>query len=493
MKESVAVAKEADAKKGFSPTKSSDSSIQRLRNEPERQLGSLRGVIGNIRRDGGTPSVDSIATELSSMHSAQRAPALLALQQTHGNRYVQRVVAGIQAKLVVGQPGDIYEQEAERVADAVMRMTEPEVQRQFELEEEEEEEEQIQTKLLAKQITPVVQRQEGKEEREEKEILQTKELSGKAPEVTPDLESSIQSLKGGGQLLPESVRAFFEPRFSYDFSQVRIHADSEAAETAQALKARAFTVGQDIVFGAGEYAPKSTTGKRLLAHELTHVVQQGANNRLEKHQDLLAPQMGKKANSNSKRICQAGLVPAASVAPRIQLYCETGVSRTSQECCPNLDNVIFDLARELWVPLLVDIYPEASFVDSRIWSRPSQRGFLDEDIHFRNPGGPLQHFKIVVSISWNSEGEGEGEGYDPLHGLLGPPSAVALIVGRLRDFSFTEGPVIGVWTAYLERTDGDCRVTNTSDNFLELVETIRRRQRRRRPRQRTPEGGTLNA
>ena len=92
-----------DAKKEFSPAKS-DNNIQGLRNEPDRQLGSLRGVIDTIRRGGGTPSVESIATHLSSMHTAQRAPALLALQQTHGNRYVQRVVTGIQAKLKVGQP-----------------------------------------------------------------------------------------------------------------------------------------------------------------------------------------------------------------------------------------------------------------------------------------------------------------------------------------------------------------------------------------------------
>jgi hypothetical protein len=81
------------------------------------QLGSLRDVIGNIRCDGGKPSADSIATHLSSMHTAQRTPALLALQQTHGNRYVQRVVTGIQAKLKVGQPGDIYEQEVDQVAE----------------------------------------------------------------------------------------------------------------------------------------------------------------------------------------------------------------------------------------------------------------------------------------------------------------------------------------------------------------------------------------
>ncbi len=118
-----------DAKKEFSPTRG-DKNIQRHRNEPERQLGSLGGVIGNIRSNGGKPSVESMATQLSGMPTGERAPALLALQQTHGNRYVQRVVAGIQAKLVLGQPGDKYEQEADRVADAVMRMPEPGVQRQ---------------------------------------------------------------------------------------------------------------------------------------------------------------------------------------------------------------------------------------------------------------------------------------------------------------------------------------------------------------------------
>ena len=92
-----------DAKKEFSPARS-DNNIQGLPKKHEWPFGSLRRVIDTIRRDGGTPSADSIATHLSSMHMAQRAPALLALQQTHGNRYVQRVVTGIQAKLKVGQP-----------------------------------------------------------------------------------------------------------------------------------------------------------------------------------------------------------------------------------------------------------------------------------------------------------------------------------------------------------------------------------------------------
>ena len=313
MKASVAVAKEADAKKGVSPTRS-DNSILRLRNEPERQLDTLGGVISNIRRDGGTPSIESIATHLSSMRDGERAPVLFALQRTHGNRYVQRVVAGIQAKLVVGQPGDKYEQEADRVADAVMRMPEPRVQRQVEPEEEEEtlqskplaegitprvqrqvepeeeEEELIQTKALSEQITPLVQRQEGEEEEEE---IQTKPLPSQTSEVVSDVETSINSIRGGGQPLPGSTRAFFEPRFGQDFSQVRLHTDVQAADAARAVNARAFTVGHDVVFGAGRYAPGTSEGGRLMAHELTHVVQQHGSVRLQRaatptsHEEML--------------------------------------------------------------------------------------------------------------------------------------------------------------------------------------------------------------
>ena len=240
-----ATVKDADKEKKFSPTRS-DNSIQRLRDEPERQLGSLRGVIGDIRRNGGTPSVEGIATQLGGMGSAQRIQLLSALQQTHGNRYVQRVIAGIQAKLKVSEPGDIYEQEADRVADAVMRMPEPQVQQQTEPEE----------------------------------VFQAKELTSQTSESTLNIESRINALQARGRPLPESTRSFFEPRFGHDFSQVRVHTDAQAAEMARAMNARAFTTGRDIVFGAGQYAPEATGGKKLLAHELTHVVQQKGESKL---------------------------------------------------------------------------------------------------------------------------------------------------------------------------------------------------------------------
>jgi hypothetical protein len=81
-------------------------------------------------------------------------------------------------------------------------------------------------------------------------------------------------LRSPGQPLDPSTRAIMEPRFNHDFSRVRIHADARAAESAHAVDARAYTVGRDVVFGSGQYAPRTSSGQRLLAHELTHVVQQ---------------------------------------------------------------------------------------------------------------------------------------------------------------------------------------------------------------------------
>jgi hypothetical protein len=86
-----------------------------------------------------------------------------------------------------------------------------------------------------------------------------------------------EALHSPGQPLDPATRAVMEPRFGHDFSKVRVHTDARAAESAQAVNALAYTVGQDIVFGADQYAPKTTAGQKLLAHELTHVVQQNQN------------------------------------------------------------------------------------------------------------------------------------------------------------------------------------------------------------------------
>jgi flagellar motor protein MotB len=234
----------------------------------------------------------------SSQQIKSPADRILFLQRTIGNQAVQRLIKSgtLQTKLKIGQPGDMYEQEADRVADAMMRMPEPGVQRQVEPEEEEEEtlqskpvinqitplvqvqrqeepeeeeEKMLQAKPLAKEITPLVQRQVEPEKEEEE--LQAKATSSHLSETNPNLESKVHSLRGGGQPLSENDRAYFEPRFGRDFSQVRVHTNAKAAES---VNARAFTVGQDVVFGAGQYTTGISAGRRLLAHELTHVVQQ---------------------------------------------------------------------------------------------------------------------------------------------------------------------------------------------------------------------------
>jgi hypothetical protein len=90
-----------------------------------------------------------------------------------------------------------------------------------------------------------------------------------------DSGESRDGLPASGRPLDPATRAFFEPRFGYDFGRVRVHADANAAESAESLGALAYTAGPNIAFGAGQYRPGTGSGQRLLAHELAHVVQQG--------------------------------------------------------------------------------------------------------------------------------------------------------------------------------------------------------------------------
>ncbi len=197
----------------------------------------------------------------------------------------------IQAKLTVGQPNDKYEQEADSVAGQVMSMpVNDTVQRSCSSCGEEEN--TLQTKPLYSQISPLIQRQSIEEEEiqtkpliqrqpvEEEELIQAKTASGATSEVTPTISSGIQSLQGAGRPLSRSERGFFEPRFGTDFSNVRVHNNTRATNMARSVNARAFTLGHNVVFGAGEYSPENTGGRSLLAHELAHVVQQGNSRHL---------------------------------------------------------------------------------------------------------------------------------------------------------------------------------------------------------------------
>jgi hypothetical protein len=214
----------------------------------------------------------------------------------------------IQTKSIVEEISPLVQkQEEEEEEEPIQAKLEPlPLQRQVEPEEEEpiqgklessllqkqvelEEEEKIQTKSIVEEISPLVQRQEEEEEplqgkletsslqkqvEEEEEPIQAKSNSSNTAEVSSSVESNISSLKGGGQPLSKSTREYFEPKFGYNFGDVRVHNDSKASEVAGSINAKAFTSGKDVVFRGEEYSPETDSGKRLLAHELTHVVQQ---------------------------------------------------------------------------------------------------------------------------------------------------------------------------------------------------------------------------
>jgi peptidoglycan hydrolase-like protein with peptidoglycan-binding domain len=196
----------------------------------------------------------------------------------------------IQPKLIIGQPNDKYEQEADRVADEVMRMPEPEVQPKPTLPllsqgpscgDEDMEGELIQTRPVAEEISPLVQRQPEEEEEEpiealeeEEEPIMTKAISNRTQRANDSLHIRLNRSRGGGQPLPKTDRDFMETRFGVDFSNIRVHTNSNTIQMSRELNAQAFTHGRDIYFGPGKYSPGTSSGKRLLAHELTHAIHQ---------------------------------------------------------------------------------------------------------------------------------------------------------------------------------------------------------------------------
>jgi len=219
-------------------------SEQRLTQSPEKAKQR------NARRESRPDSVPSLQGGLH---------PLLQLQRTIGNRAVNRLLQSrtLQAKLTVSQPHDPYEQEADRVAEQVMRMPDPTIQR---------------TCAPCAAGGPPCPKCAD----EKKPTVQRKADLPAAPAQQGVPDDFVRDL-GPGQPLDSATRAFFEPRFGHDFSQVRVHSDANAAESAWAVNALAYTVGRDVAFGAGQYAPQTGAGRKLLAHELTHVVQQGSD------------------------------------------------------------------------------------------------------------------------------------------------------------------------------------------------------------------------
>jgi peptidoglycan hydrolase-like protein with peptidoglycan-binding domain len=174
--------------------------------------------------------------------------------------------AAASGSLPIGRPDDVFEREADEVAERVLAG--------------------LPASPVLTASGPGVQRSSPRRgalepDGEQCEECRTQRLQrkpvGAAPRVAPPLVESV--LSSPGQTLAGPVRARLEPVFARDFSSVRIHTDGLAAESARAINASAYTVGHHVVFGAGRYAPETVAGARLLAHELAHIVQQGQADR----------------------------------------------------------------------------------------------------------------------------------------------------------------------------------------------------------------------
>ncbi len=205
----------------------------------------------------------------------------------------------IQAKLTVNAPGDRYEREADAMADRIMRMPY----------------DKSPIQLTQGMLASSVQRKCTHCEEEElltKPLMRKEEGGGFS--VSSGLTSQLSASKGGGSPLPGRTRSFMENAFSTDFSQVRVHTDGQAAEMNSGIHARAFTHGNDIYFNKGQYQPESSEGKHLLAHELTHVVQQEGGDQAVIQRNGERPNLEEMAEDPNFllcfALCELGLPPA---------------------------------------------------------------------------------------------------------------------------------------------------------------------------------------
>jgi outer membrane protein OmpA-like peptidoglycan-associated protein len=211
------------------------------------------------------PPLDRFASKTDSRIQPQRVSYgienLSIFSPSRNGDRLQPLHRPLQAKLEIGAVNDPLEREADRVADRAMRIGASGSQG-----------------LTGK--PPILQRkcdrcaEEDKEQESDIKLSRRESDAGASQGLAPRIVHD--TLRAPGQPLDSRTRAFFEPRFGCDFGSVRIHADSQAAESARAVRAHAYTVGSDLVFAPGQYAPESNPGRQLLAHELAHVTQQTA-------------------------------------------------------------------------------------------------------------------------------------------------------------------------------------------------------------------------
>ena len=262
------MADRAPAHKTLAPTRSPP---QRASSAPGNFTSAAYGGLGtSLQRHAGNAG----AVALSNRLARAASPTVAAISPVGE---LQRDPPVIQAKLTISHPDDPFEKEADSVADKVMRMPDPEELCATRSPDYTKAPVHSVYRLCASCDDGLSKRTDIAKPADIGSAGQIDRMGSAAevPQVTPTVVANIHAMQGGGSPLPAATRAFFEPRFGADFSHVRVHTGSRADATAKSINAKAFTVGADIAFAGGHYSPSSQEGQRLLAHELTHVVQQG--------------------------------------------------------------------------------------------------------------------------------------------------------------------------------------------------------------------------
>jgi Domain of unknown function (DUF4157) len=190
------------------------------------------------------------------------------------------VARPIQTKLEINRPGDKYEQEADRISARVTRMPEPKPQRA----------------CACGGACPRCKAGKLSQESDRFQI-QRYQANETVQDSAPPIAHEV--LQSSGQPLDSVTRAYMEPRFGYDFSKVQVHIDDKAAKSAQAMNALAYTAQHHIVFGANQFSPLSDIGRRLLAHELTHVIQQDGGASTIQSNRMIMRQVGESHRGDS--------------------------------------------------------------------------------------------------------------------------------------------------------------------------------------------------
>lgn len=272
-------------------------------------------------------------------------------------------IHNMQAKLKVSQPNDPFEQEADHIAEQVMSMSSNQVNRKC-------------TSCHMK---------------DEKIDIHRKSNSFDGLEVSDNIAQDIGNIQNsGGSTLDGSTRGVMESRFGFDFGNVRIHSDEHAAKSAEAVNARAYTVGNDVVFGKNEYSPGTASGKYLLAHELTHVIQQDG-----------------RSSTIQRQLSNENAVPGPITESVGHVSVSAGITMTAEATLREIYN---QASRQISNEAIRMISNGTSVEDAARWANQARNGLK---VQIRASGSPITR-GLAEARNIRKYGNNVGPTYDDL-------------------------------------------------------------------------------